>query len=530
MFEKNRNKYFSIGGQVNNSSSQSEECLERAIQAIKLFDMNTIAAPLYWYQIEPEEGQFDYEQIDLVLSKAIENDLKVVFLWFGSWKNGASHYVPIWVKKNKKRFLWSLNYAGARTRILSPLGDNTKEADSKAVASVLRYIREKDIQKRMIAFQVENEPGMLGTPRDYSDVSEEMFRKELPEDMDSFLNNLSEGDLYQIWKEMGCPKGGTWQETFGLAADDVFSAYCFAKYIDQVALAGKQEYEIPMYVNVWVRETENRIPGIDYPSGGATSFVLDIWKHFAPHIDCICPDIYFEDRDTYELVCSKYNRKDNPLYIPESHASDMNALHIFPMIEKYGLTGMHCFAIDSTIDNDGKIRPECVAYQHAVKILSSMKPLLEKYHGTGRIYGVAQYECMNSQFIDFGDFWGRVYFLNSITDEAYIHLDNCHDDKEHVSVRGKGLIVYAGNGEFYLAGEGYKLVLIRKDNMEYITSSLRGFKYLNARNQEYFSVEEGQFNEKGQFVVSKVRNGDESDMGLWVCHDIGLVRAVVDCE
>ncbi len=528
MFDRGGKSFFSIGGQVNNSSSQSEECLERAVQAITKFEMNTIAAPICWYQTEPEEGVFDFGQIDLVLRKARENGLKVVFLWFGTWKNGASHYVPGWVKEDKKRFTWAQNAVGAPTRSLSPVGMETKAADKKAVEKVLSHIKSQNGDGTVIAFQVENEPGLLGTPRDYGPESDTVFRAHLPEDMREFLQSLEEGEIFSLWKGSGGGVDVSWKEAFGLYAEEIFSAYCFAKYIGDIAAAGKKVYDIPMYVNVWVRETGNRIPGIDYPSGGATSLVLDLWKYFAAYIDCICPDIYFSDRDTYQTVCSLYQRQDNPLYIPESHADDQNALHLFEAVERYGLTGIHCFAIDSAIDNEGNLRAECEQFRHAVKTLSSMRPLLEKYQGSGRIYAVVQQECMDSMFLDFGDFWGRVYFLNSITDEAYIHLDNCHDDAAHVQVRGKGLIVYAGNGEFYLAGDGFKLVLIKKDNMEYITSSLRGFKYLNARNQEYKIVEEGRFDEEGEFVSNKVRCGDESDMGLWVYHDVGLVHAVVE--
>lgn len=530
MFEKKKNGFFSIGGQVNNSSSQSEETLERAIRAIRKFDMNTIAAPLYWYQIEPEEGVFDFGQVDLMLKKARENQLKVIFLWFGTWKNGASHYVPEWVKADRKRFIWARNVVGASTRILSPVGRETMEADARAVAAVLTYIKEQNRDDAVLAFQIENEPGLLGTPRDYGPESEEMFCREIPENMKRFLQELKSGELFEIWKEKGSLLSASWKEVFGLMAEEIFSAYCFASYIEYVAEAGKEAYELPLYVNVWVRETGNRIPGIDYPSGGATSLVLDLWKYFAPHIDCICPDIYFDDRDTYQLVCSHYSREDNALYIPESHADERNALHIFEAVETYGLTGIHCFAIDSAIDNEGNLRPECEPFRHTVKILSSMKPLLEKYQGTGKIYAVVQQEWMESMFFDFGDFWGRVYFLNRITDEPYIHLDYSHDDQEHIKVRGKGLIVYAGEGEFFLAGDGFKLVLIRKDNMEYITSSLRGFKYLNARNQAYKVVEEGTFDSEGKFVSKKIRCGDESDMGLWVYYDVGLVHAVMEMQ
>ncbi|MCD7736700.1 MAG: beta-galactosidase, partial [Lachnospiraceae bacterium] len=403
-----KNRFFSIGGQVNNSSAQSVKALERAICAIRKFDMNTIAVPLYWYQIEPEEGHFCFEQIDMVLEQAEENDLKVVFLWFGSWKNGASHYTPVWVRCDRKRFPRAKNYAGADTRILSPIGMASRDADAGAVAAVLRYIRSQDAQERVIAFQVENEPGLLGTPRDYSAEAQALFDGLLPEDMERFLQTLKQGEIYRAWEKQGFPHKGSWRECFGLIAEEIFSAYYFARYIDAVAAAGKAEYDLPMYVNVWVMETENRLPGIDYPSGGATSLALDVWKYFAPHIDRICPDIYFEDRDMYEYICGQYRRPDNELYIPESHADDQNALYLFTAIEKFNLTGIHCFAIDSTIDNNGELRPECEGYRRSVQILSSMRPLLEKYLGSGRIYAVAQYECMSSQFFDFGDYWGRV--------------------------------------------------------------------------------------------------------------------------
>jgi hypothetical protein len=283
-----------------------------------------------------------------------------------------------------------------------------------------------------------------------------------------------------------------------------------------------------MYVNVWLRETQNRLPGIDYPAGGATSLVLDVWKKFAPMIDAVCPDVYFEDFATYDDVCANYKRNDNILYIPESHADDLNALYVFSMIERHALSGIHCFAIDSTIDNQGDLLPQCENFRHAVYVLSSMKPLLERYVGTKNVHAVAQYEGMESQFIDFGDFFGRVYFLNSIHDEEYLHLDTYHDEPQNIAVRAKGLIVYAGHGEFYLAGDGFKLVLLKKDSTEHMTSSLRASKYLNARNAEIVSIEEGTFDEQGKFIANKVRCGDESDVGLWVSYDVGLVHATFE--
>jgi hypothetical protein len=40
-------------------------------------------------------------------------DLKLVFLWFGSWKNGGSTYPPMWVKTDLRRFPREQNLKGA---------------------------------------------------------------------------------------------------------------------------------------------------------------------------------------------------------------------------------------------------------------------------------------------------------------------------------------------------------------------------------------------------------------------------------
>ena len=74
---------------------------------------------------------------------------------------------------------------------------------------------------------------------------------------------------------MGKPAGG-WREVFGPEADEAFKAYATAHYIEQVAAAGKRAYDMPMYVNTWLRYKGKRYPGVDYPSGGATVNVFDL--------------------------------------------------------------------------------------------------------------------------------------------------------------------------------------------------------------------------------------------------------------
>ena len=99
------------------------------------------------------------------------------------------------------------------------------------------------------------------------------------------------------------------------------TAWSIATYIDGIAEAGKAVYDIPMFINVWLMEQRWwPIPGEAYPSGGAVSKVLDIYKWFTPHVDFIAPDNYQPDSRGYESVCATYSRDDNPLFLPETAA------------------------------------------------------------------------------------------------------------------------------------------------------------------------------------------------------------------
>ena len=525
LFKVKGRPFFSIGGQTNNSSTYTLASIQQAFKGIEEMGMNTIAAPVYWELVEPREGEYCFEQVDMIIRGAEARNLKVIILWFGTWKNGASHYIPEWMKKDRDKYKVCKTRSGLNTAIISPLCENAKNKDASAFEHLIRYIKEINGNETVIAVQVENEPGHLGTPRDYSVTASHMYEALIPKELIQWLEKLEKGPIYNCWSENNCPKQENWKRTFGFHAPEIFSAYYVCKYIEEVAERGKSVYDIPMYINVWVRETSNRIAGIDYPSGGATSIVLDLWKAFAPHIDCVAPDIYFDDYETYDEICSIYKREDNLLYIPESKANSYNGKHLLRMIEKYELSSVHCFAIDSIFDGQGRIKEECLDYKDTILTLTAMRSLIEKYQGTGRIHAVVQYEGMDSQFIDFGDYYGRVYFFDSITDEAYIHLDPYHNEQEYIQQKGIGLIIYEGKGSFYLAGRGYKMVLRKKTSLEEMSDLIVAYKQIAARNISYIKVEEGYFDENHNFLVTRKRNGDETDMGLWVEPDIGVLHA-----
>lgn len=523
--------FFSIGGQTHNSSTCTKETMERSWKAVEALGLNTIAAPVCWDSIEPQEGRFCFDQVDWIVHGARERGVKAVLLWFGTWKNGTSHYVPQWVKTDRDRFLWCRSLSGAPTRILSPLGAETLKADQRAFEKLMAYVREINEDHTVIAVQVENEPGLLGTPRDYSPIANEAFDAEVPAEMLAWLKGLNDCHIRRAWEKCGKPDKGDWKTVFGFDSAEVFSAYYVSKYCNAVAQAGRAVYEIPLYVNVWLGEMYNRVAGVDFPSGGATCKMIDLWKHNTPAIDAIAPDVYLQDLRTYESVCAAYARKDNILYIPESGPSVMNSLNAFTMIAEKGLSGIHTFGVDSCIDDQGQLRASCAEWAHAAKILTAMKPLLEKYVGTDKLYAVAQYEGCSTINYDFGDYLGRVacYSGNgSAFAEPAGFMDTFHTNPEDYHVRAKGLIVDAGDGVFYIAGEGFRLILTRKDNIDLMASGVRSSVFANGRHGEYLSVEEGRFNQDGVFVTRRARCGDETDFGVWAHWDVGVIRVVLD--
>src|SRR5512146_1482341 len=93
-----------IGGELHNSSSSSLEYMKPIWPRMVELNFNTVLAPVSWELIEPQEGCFDFALVDGLIQDARRHDLRLVFLWFGSWKNGMSSYVPPWVKRDPDRF------------------------------------------------------------------------------------------------------------------------------------------------------------------------------------------------------------------------------------------------------------------------------------------------------------------------------------------------------------------------------------------------------------------------------------------
>jgi hypothetical protein len=337
------NPFICVAGEVANTSSSDEATMKTTLARLAKANLNTVLTVVSWDLVEPQEGKFDFSLVDYQIEAARANNLRLIILWMGSWKNGLSHFEPAWVKADQARFPRVVNAKGRTLEILSTLSQANRDADAKAFAAVMRRIHEVDTTHVVIGIQVENEVGVLGSTRDFCPAANEAFAQPVPQALTAYLQKNKDTlrpELKKIWDAAGDKTSGTWEEVFGKNVqnpqppasnapgraarpagadlynhtDEIFMAWNYSSYIGHVAAAGKKEHDIPMYVNTWLVQPSDLGPG-DYPSGGPEPLVHDIWHAGGPAIDILAPDIYLPD---YRGIITAFAQSGNPAWNPEN--------------------------------------------------------------------------------------------------------------------------------------------------------------------------------------------------------------------
>jgi hypothetical protein len=378
--------YLMLAGELHNSSASSIRYMEPVWNKLRALNLNTVIGTVSWELLEPEEGRFDFRLVDAQIQEARRRNMRLVLIWFATWKNGASTYVPAWVKTDPQRFpRMKVNrrpdarpFIGEGLETLSPLGEASLAADANAFRALMRHIKEVDPHRTVIMMQVENEPGLLGDSRDRSPLAEAAWSKPVPGEL---LNYLAKNrasllpEIREVWGANGYRTSGTWAEVFGQDphADEVFMAWHIGRYIGKVAQAGKAELALPMFANAWLGpQPKMELPG-EYPSGGPVARVLDVWRAAAPAIDLLAPDIYVDD---FKGVCALYSRSGNPLLIPEARAIVGN---LFWAIGQHSALAFSPFGIeDLPVDHQ---------LADAYRALRPLIPLIAQYQAEGKVIG-----------------------------------------------------------------------------------------------------------------------------------------------
>jgi len=374
-----------LGAEVHNSSSSSVEYMEAVWPHLQAMHMNTVVLPVAWETIEPDEGKFNFQCVDGLLKGARAHNLKIVFLWFGAWKNTYSSYAPAWVKTNTNRFPRVQLSDGRDTERLSPFSVAVREADQRAFTALMDHLREADGQAHTVLFmQVENEVGVIPEARDHSSVANTAFGAPVPQALMSYLEKhrtTLAPELSAAWEAAGAKASGTWQQVFGKAplTDDLFMAWQYATYIEHIATAGKEKYPLPMYANAALIRP-NYEPG-QYNSGGPLPHSADVWRAGAPSLDFLSPDIYFNE---FAQWSSSYSRPGNPLFIPESQGGATGAANSLYAFGRLSAIGFSPFGVDDAgnapldlvgITNPAE-RPDDDAIAATYAELSRLSPLI----------------------------------------------------------------------------------------------------------------------------------------------------------
>ncbi len=440
----NGKPFLVLGGEVYNNSSSSLAAMKDVWPRLEVSHFNTVLAPVSWGLLEPTEGKFDTTLVDGMIRDARAHNLHLVFLWFGSWKNTWSSYMPEWVKRDYTRFPRVHLADGTATERLSPFSNANRDADARAFAALMGRVKEIDGDTgTVLMVQVENEVGVIPDARDYSPDANAAYAQPVPKELMDYMLRHKETlhpELRERWEASGAKTSGNWEAVFGQGelTEDLFMAWYYARYINTVTEAGKAQFDLPMFVNAALIRP-SYAPG-QYNSGGPLAHSIDIWRAGGPKIDFLAPDIYFE----FKKWCAEYDRAGNPLFVPEAADGEKGAAQAFYAIGNHNAMGYSPFGVDRA--DGGEDRGLARAYD----ALSQLAPLILENEPKRRVAGVMLEELTRSQRIRVGN-----YTLNITPNSGRRPLPPEATYAPDTTVRTPNAIFVATKpDEIYMSGSG----------------------------------------------------------------------------
>jgi hypothetical protein len=502
--------FLALAAELNNSSASSLAYMRPLWPKLTATHINTVLATVSWELIEPEEGKFDFKLLDGLINDARANNLHLVILWFGSWKNGKSTYQPLWVKTNQARFPLVQSEQGKSLNTLTTLSDANRDADARAFAALMRHLREVDGRKHtVLMIQVENEVGVLEDSRDYSPAANKAFAGQVPKELMDYLQQHKDAlvpEFRDVWAANGFKTSGTWTEVFGPGkpaskeipvrtlsppmtaeehetawrklywpVDEIFMAWHYARYVGKVAEAGKAKYNIPMYVNAWLQQRDHAWPGT-YPCGGPLPQVINVWQAGAPAVDILAPDLYVQE---FEEVCAQFTRAGNPLFIPESRGDARGVANAIWAFGRRDAIGYSPFGIDRSAGADTEL-------SRAYDVLSQVAPLILEHQGKGTMTALLLERDGAPQTVRLGNYNFEARYSARSFGSA-----NSSTSPECVA----GLFIATGPDDYVIVGRGMNVYFASATNP--------------SEGVGLGTVEEGVYTD-GRWVPGRRLNGDET--------------------
>jgi hypothetical protein len=476
--------YLMLGAQINNSSAWPS-MLPKVWPAIDAMHANTVEMPVYWEQMEPEPGRFDYSVVDILLAQARAHHVHLVLLWFGTWKNGSSHYMPLWLRNSADTSPHMIGANGRAVDSPSPYSAVTLKGDIQAFTALMNHLKATDGQRTVIMVQVENEPGTWGSVRDFSPDAQKLFEAPVPKELLSALHTDGNGNSVN------------WEQAFGEDADVYFHTWSVARYIQQVAAAGKAAYPLPLYVNAALRDPLKPAHPPNYETGGATDNVIPIWKATAPAIDVLAPDIYMNDREHYLKVLDLYRRPDNPLFVPETSRSASVAPLFFEVLGRQAI-GFSPFGVDFTstsqnLEHPGLTKEALASFAMNYELIGPMDREIARLNFEGKLQAVAEEAGKPVQTLEFGSWQATISY-------GMPQFGRNNSPQGNPEAIGRVLIAQLGDDKFLVSGFFCRVDFRLSDPAA-------------TKQPQFMRVEEGNFPD-GVFKPIRIWNGDQTDWGV----------------
>lgn len=476
--------FLSLGGELHNSSPSSPAYMAPLWDRLAENGVRSVIGAASWQLVEPVEGTFDFTAVDDQVENARERGIRLILIWFGSYKNAESSYAPSWVRRDESRFpraerdqsrlltgRFSLDGP-----ILSVFSDRLAEADGRAFAALMRHLKETDPDHTVIAVQVQNEVGLLGDSRDRSSLAQTAWAAPVPTELLRGLDDRGEAVspwLRDVRRRAGSKESGTWAEVFGSGpeADEIFMSWGFSRFVDRVARAGLAEYALPVYTNAWLGPQPNAdVPG-RYPSGGPVARMIDVWQLGAPSLDFLAPDIYIDD---FAGTLAAYDVAGNGIFVPEARP---DAGLAFIAIGAYRAFGFHPFGIEDVLDDRDLFR--------AFSAIDGLTEIITRAQASGRIHGFRLATGEQEE----AELGGYTVTVSGPFDTR--GMFGAGTGAEAAALTGYGLIAHVADDEFLMLARGVSVRFSRSDAVV-----------------ELDTLTEGEYVD-GRWVPGRILNGDE---------------------